>query len=441
MPRIVKNRRVLMRIAFVVACILPTLSLLAISTVALARRSAAEANEHWRSALELQLGLSVEIERTERAALGVTLHDVAIRHPESKALIVRIRQVYIAQAAERGWIVECRYPELDADGFPDVWNILNDRLTNRRGITDWSGTLTATNIAWREGADIATIPQVQCNMRHSAQSSECRVEYFLEEQDPTAPSSLVISRDRESRDSSIRYDWETTSGPFPLRWLWQSNPGLKRLGSHAAFDGHAKIRRAISGTTDGSLEGEVQGVDLAELVSRPFPHHILRGRAQLVFNTLNWEANRVTDYSGNLSSDNGRVSRSLLDAAAHVGLEIPVRLTNLPLFGFRRLRLSFAGRGDTLELHGADMGGNVDDVVVLGADDPDFTPLLVATGAEADTAGLLRWMVPHSTHLVPATPHVGYLANFFQLPTIDPGDRDSLQTPAVNLGPPIEEDE
>lgn len=436
MRQIVKNRRVMMRVAFVAACLVPTLAMLVISTVALARRSAAEATEQWKMVIEFQLGLSVDIERTEPATRGVTLHDVAIRHPESGALIARIRQVYIAQAGERGWIIECRYPELDADRFPHLWNMLKDRLTNRRGTADWSGTLTATNIAWRDGAQTATIPHVQCDMRHSIETSECSVEYYMEEQDPRTPSKLVVRRSRDLHRSGVTYDWETTSGPFPLRWLSQANPNLKRLGDKATFDGRVEVRSGPTGATSGNLEGSIHDIDLAELVSRPFPHHILRGGAELNFSSLTWEADRITNFHGELASDNGRISRSLLDAANHVGLEIPGRLRNHPLFGYRRLRLRFDGRGEQLDLNGDLDNGNV---VLLGADD-NQTPLLAATSAKADTGGLLRWMVPDSRHYVPATPQIGYLANLFQLPDVDPGERKSLPTPALNLGVPPDDE-
>jgi hypothetical protein len=429
MSRIVQNRRAIIRIAFVLACIVPSLATVIISTVAFARRSADEAIEQWERDIEFQLGMSVDVARIESASDGLTLHDVSIRHPESNALIARIRQVYIVRVAERGWVVECRYPELDADRFPYIWEMLKDRLTNRRGTTDWSGTLTATNIAWRDGATIDTIPQVQCDMRHSEETSECRVAYFLEDQDPGEASTLMISRSRNILKPGVAFQWKTNSGPFPVRWLSASRPGLKRLGRDAVFNGQVDVQCGSDGTTSGSFEGSIERVNLAELVSRPFPHHVLRGLAKVDFSVLTWHDDRIATYRGKLSAINGTVSRSILNSASHVGLTAPVQLHD-PLFAYRQLRLGFDGQGDKIRLFGDEARRNA---VVLGAT-TESAMLLVATGAEADTAGLLRWMVPDSKHLVPAAHQVGALSRLFQMPSADPSSRDPFPTPALHLG-------
>jgi hypothetical protein len=428
----------LVRSAFLFICAFPTLLVLMASTVAHTRRSTAEALEQWKSTIEFQLGLKVDVQSIEPAALGVVLNKVTLRHPETYETIAEIRQLFVAQAAERGWIVECRYPTIDAKQFPHLWSILNDHFSNRRGSLNWCGTLSATNIAWKDDEQLHTLPQLRCEMRHGTDSSQCTVSYCLEDQDPTAPAQLTIVRNRQptAATPTTSYEWKTSSSPLPLRWLWSWMPELERLGKDAKFIGTVTVDTVEGAGSNGKLVGSLQQVDLAELVSRSFPHHVLQGSSDIEFSCLRWHDNRMTEIDGKLTARQGLVGRSLLEAASHVGLEIPAGVVKLSTYRFGRITLGFHGRDELL--HFGDEAQNPGAAIVVGGDSKQ-TKLLVATDRESDTAALLRWLVPDSQHQIPATEQTGPLTNFLHLPPVRPQGLE-LYPPAVRLGSPESND-
>ncbi|HIF32735.1 MAG TPA: hypothetical protein EYQ75_13895 [Planctomycetaceae bacterium] len=453
-----RNQRRLVRGVFLFGCVLPTLVTLIATTVAHSRRSASEALEEWKSTIEFQLGVNVDVKSMQPATLGVLLNEVTLRHPETGATIAEIRQIYLARAAKRGWIVECRYPTIESEHFPHLWNMLTDHFTNRRGSVDWTGTFAATNITWNDGEQLHTLPQLQCAMRHDRSSSRCILTYSHEEQDATQPARLTMVRSRPMQTSSkdgmptTSYEW-TTSHPLPLHWLSSWMPELKRLGKEASFAGTMNVKVVEGEGSSGELIGSIRQVDLAELVSRAFPHHVVYGSCDVEFSRLLWQNNRMTAVDGKLTSRNGLVGRSqaeaasidgrpksryglvgrsLLEAASHVGLEIPAGVFKLPTYRFTKISLEFHGLDDSLRF------GDENDVVVVGGDEND-TRLLVASGRGSDTAAFLRWLVPDTQHQVPATDQIGALTSFLQLPAVQPQGTE-LHVPAVRLGSPESSD-
>lgn len=400
------------------------------ATVASARRSAAEQLAQWRERVSFELGLTVSADNVAVTSDGAVLQGVVIAHPETGKTLLKIRRLVVTQIGRRGWMVECYYPEVSAPQFDVVWQLLHDRLANRRGTRKWTGTLIASHLLWRQGDEISTVPHLECELQHAGEQSRCTLEYWLEDQSAEQPSRLSIVRHRETPAISTTYRWETASGPFPLRLLSASHPSLARLGPRAQFDGVLEFSHSAADAlapADGKIEGRLLQVDLAELVTRNFPHHIARGEATIDFAEVRWRDGRLQHYEGVITSDSGSVSRSLLDAAHHVGMKVPVRLANFPVYGYRDLRLQFVGQADQLTLSSP----LADDVVLTGAD-PARTQLLVAISEPADTASLARWLVPDSQHLLPATPAVGQLSNLFHLPALEP-NTGPLRTPSLSL--------
>jgi hypothetical protein len=432
-----QRRRNIARVLFVACCLCPTVGLSIASAVAHARRSAAESLVQWKDAIQFQLGLSVDVERVEPATHGVTLHNVQLRHPETDETVAHFRQIYVAQVAQRGWVVECRYPEIDAENFAVLWGVLEDRLTNRRGSEKWSGSLTATNIAWRNNDDVSTIPLLGCTVRHSLDSSHVKVEYHLENAQADTPAQLVIVRQRDDGENSAgtTYAWNTQGNPFPLSWLTSAFPQLERLGPAAEFEGTVTMQQQsdlLSGTlnaptSDGELDGKISNLDLAELM-RPFPHHVLRGTAEMQFQNLVWRDGKLAEVEGQFVAQNGSVSLSVLLAARHLGLLPLTSLASEPTIAYRRFAFDFVGKADRLRL--TSQTENQDVMVGWKRDELAF---LISRGKEIETTGILRWLVPDSTHLVPATEQVGWLASLIQLPETRPSDNSAVSTPAASL--------
>jgi hypothetical protein len=155
---------------------------------------------------------------------------------------------------------------------------------------------------------------------------------------------------------------------------------------------------------------------LSTLITDVFAHHLLTGKATIDVRQARFENGRLIAAEGEVQSENGLVSRSLLDGAAeHLGWQIAEQVSEKSETRFRYVKLQFDFHLDEsgLTVHGKCGEPNV---IMLG----ETGPLAWESGKLIPVTNFVRLLVPDSTHQVPATRQTAWLSNLLPVPSIAP---------------------
>lgn len=138
----------------------------------------------------------------------------------------------------------------------------------------------------------------------------------------TAGAKHARVRLQIERSSAVNWNvsLDCREGRLPV-WLFADFlPGASRWNS-ASVSGSLQVRFAED-SVEGNLEGTIAPIDLQAWLGQDSPHK-LPCSARLQCETLRWRDHQITEAQGELTSESGRISRSLTTALTKLLFCVP----------------------------------------------------------------------------------------------------------------------
>lgn len=401
-----RKRIAVCRGAFLALCVLPTL--LTIGFIAFYRLSirSPAAKAEWERELSQRLGLAVSIDGLSYPQPSVAeLAGVKISDAETGVLLAECRLAEILDAGEK-WDVTLIEPSAERNELARLLQRLHDRVL----IGDApSLRLAATHMTLRHDDAVQSLHDVTTEIEPSQTGPTVSL-HFRHSQSAVAKCELAIRRNRQITPPATQIEWDFAD-PVPAKLASGLLAELSDLGPRATLLGSGNLTwqdRKLS----GELYAKVDGIDLSRVVSEQFPHR-LNGQATLTLERAVLKDGRLDGLRGTLVSEGGRISHSLVAAAAeHLLLraELPREDGSIT---YDRLAIGFTVTGEHLRL----MGVRGDDTVLAAPDGESL--LTVPANHDVSALALVRMLVPDSQVQVPATRQTASLLRWLPIPSID----------------------
>ncbi len=411
------TRRFSCRVGFVLFCLVPTL--LVVSAILLVRSPYYQ--EQRRRALEQQLsqrlGVRVAVARWEPLERdGLLLRGVRLSDPETSRRLATVRVLEVRRS-EQTWKLLASQPEIESSSLHRLWEVLHERLLRESLSEPLQAVFAARELTLRSDERSQTFTEIRGSLEPSGSGPQLSLEFRLAGTEMSEPARFRVVRNRQLKPPATGWALQTGSAALPCSLLAEQLPALKQLGPECRFQGSIWANRAQQGW-QGDLSGRFLDLDLYNLVSEQFPHK-LTGSARLLLTVARFDRGRLIEASGELRSDQGVVSQSLL-LALRDELRLTLNTDALPVDDQRVLyqdlaiafRLDEGGLGMAAVRDASQPG-----VMVRG--DYDW---LVAESAEPSVpvVALVRALVPLSRVLVPATRQTDPLLQALPVPQVQP---------------------
>ncbi len=222
---------------------------------------------------------------------------------------------------------------------------------------------------------------------------------------------IRLTRNRQVTPPASGLELDTGGNPLPCSLLGIVLDEVKPLGPRSSFCGHVWANQTPGGWA-AQIEGRLQGLDLAALLSRRLPH-TLTGPAELSIESARLWQGRVEQAAGTLRAGPGLVGSALVRGAVRqlhlVSTAEPAVSGDL---GYEQLALDFqvdAGGRAASGLLPRSGGRN-------GADDAQRAAVGRAHRRAAAGGSPDPGPGPRGEVQVPATPEAEWLARWLPLP-------------------------
>ena len=254
---------------------------------------------------------------------------------------------------------------------------------------------------------------------------------------PCAPPQAVqirLTRHRLVTPPTSGLELDTGGNPLPCSLLGIVLDEVRPLGPRSSFCGHVWANQTPGGWA-AQIEGRLQGLDLAALLSPRLPH-TLTGPAELSIESARLWQGRVVRAAGTLRAGPGVVGSALVRGAVRqlhlVSLAEPAVSGDL---GYEQLALDFQVDAGGVRLQGCCRGVEAGTVLTTRSG-----PLLAEPIAERQpVAALIQALVPAAEVQVPATPEAEWLARWLPLPEAAAGAAPpALPQARLRLGRPLD---
>jgi hypothetical protein len=182
------------------------------------------------------------------------------------------------------------------------------------------------------------------------------------------------------------------------------------------------------------MAGQLDQIDLDELVTAQFPQTKLSGRGRLDLEYLRFRGDRIEQANGALAAGPGLAGRSLLKSAADVlGFEPvgEIKTIGHSTAPYDRLAVAFV-----VDQHGLALRGQCPAGPGVALQNHEAALIAEPKRASQPVVNLVRWLVPQSDVQTPATRESNALAAILPVPALAPppgSDDAAAQAPGHKL--------
>ncbi|MGD9645587.1 MAG: hypothetical protein AB7U73_07740 [Pirellulales bacterium] len=401
------TQRTLCRLCFVALCAMPTAALLGWAGWLSSSGHLVGCEQQ----LAGRLGLSVRADRVEHPRPGqVRLHSVVLTDPETQEKVATIPRLEVSVGG-RGTVVRLTEPRVVAVALAGLWTRLSQQLAAAHSPL----RLEANSLEWQGRTANYTLNELSAGLSFADKLGQAYLAFKLDM--PAAqPVRMRVVRDRGQVPPLVNWELQSpeTAVPCALAWPWLDVPSW--LGDASRFRGTLRSQQTAAGVRT-EVVGQFVEVDLRQLVSAHFPHH-LSGLAELQVHSARLVDGRVESISAAAVGGPGQVSRSLL-AGGWEMLEMPG--SPLPPAAVDRIAYQRLALALLLDARGLVIEGRCSkerpDAVLVDA----HRVLLNRPARPQSAASLVRLLCPPSTHVVPHGREAEGLLRVLPLPTPTPG--------------------
>jgi len=417
----------LCRAAFLLLCVAPTLWVL-LWAVSIRLPSFRHAHEQ---AIANRSGLVAEIGSVTTPLPGMLLYEgLELSDPATGAILARMPFVEVRWHGQRVE-VQLPYPAMVNGQAADVaWQLLRDRA---RRLPAWADVdFAAENLTLHLAEGDQTLTALSGRLEAKADVWRMELEFRRAVAGSKSESKSTLSwarrQDGKAAVSTIQLVSGDTALPCSMAtpfWPW-----LTSFGKASEFRGRiAASEQAGRWTTH--VKGELRGIDLEQLIARPFQHAI-SGRAGVTLEQMVISEGRIEQATGRVTAAGGSIGRSLLmSAATHLRLPAAQSVTRAGrAIEYRQLDAAFALSDQGLVLQGQAAGVQgallVDSAgqAVLG--EPEL--------ASQPAVNLAHVLVPRSVATMPAEREVSGLTSTLPVPSLS--RREQPRQPAAQARGP-----
>jgi len=355
--------------------------------------------------------MDIEIGSVATPQHGITeLHQVRLSDAETKEPIGQVATIELAQQKD-GFVLELLAPEIEASQLGKLFGHLHERLLCQGRGTAESFEIHAGEVTLIDLTASRTLVNVQASLTGTESGAQLSGSFqWADSVNSEENIRWSVSRNRDLSPPETSITVATGDDRLPCHLVARLWPHLARLGPEAEFSGTVAWRGGENGA--GELSGALYRVDLDSLVSEHFPH-VLSGKGTVRFESAIIEQGRVVSASGKFEvPKGGRISRSLLAAAAeHLELQHSAQ-SGREVMAYRRLACEFRIQGPLLRVAGtADPG--TPGVVIFNP----TSPLLTAPAKHSVPAvNLARALLPESQLQVPLASETSGLIQLLAAP-------------------------
>ena len=408
------------RLGIILFCLLPTATVGGWIVQRSSGSYAIAETAEWERELTGRLGLIVEIERVTYPSFAVVrLDNMRLLDAETRAWVAQIPVVEII-AAEAGWQIEARQPQIAAERLSDLAGTLDQRLLHGPPDAISPCVLRARELTIIGENSSLTLNDVQCRAETTSGGPHATLAFHLPGDAASAagPVQFAVSRNRRESPPATQWSLHTAGHWLPISMLANLSADATRLGDHCRFVGKAVLVESRQGYS-GEWSGTLEGLDFDTLVTERFPHQ-LSGVGAVKIERAAIENGRLVELRGTLQANNGAISHSLLTAAQeHLRLVLAADNASIQpgrLVPFRRLAIGFHLDGRAIALTGS-ADATQEGILLANA----AGPLLQAPPQHAVPAvNLLRTLLPDNQYQVPATRQTDALVSLLPVPEVTP---------------------
>lgn len=335
---------------------------------------------------------------------------VVLAEPETHETVARLPRLEVT-ATSRGTVVRLSEPRVVATALAGLWTRLNQQLA----ATDDPLRLEANALVWQGPDAEYTLNNVAGGVSFADKIGQAYLSFALDSR-AAHPVRMRVLRDRRHAPAHVTWELQSPEAAIPcgLAWPWLDVPTW--MGAACRFRG--TVRGQQSGTHSRTeIVGHFVEVDLRQLVSEHFPHH-LSGLAELQVHSARLVDGRIEQLSAAAVGGPGQVSRSLL-AGGWEMLEMPAGPLPPPAvdrIAYERLALAFLLDARGLVIEGR-CSKDSPGAVLIDAN----KVLLNRPERPQSVASLVRLLCPPTPHVVPHVREAESLLRVLPLPSTPVG--------------------
>ena len=396
--------------------------------------------------LSRQLGLDVKLGGLKYLRPGAALYEnLEISDPETGKPIFRCRaleEVAKRQTGQQGQsraavLLSVSQPQVEAASLPRVWQCLERMLEGSSARLDADLQFSATELTLCAAGESQTLTGVAGLIEALPGGTSAQLHFRLVGADTPEPARIRLVRNRQVSPPRSGFELYTGDGELPCNVLAMGLAELKPLGPRCRFRGYIWANETPDGW-EGEVTGQLAELDLGNLVSDHFPHH-LSGIGAATIQRARFRHGRLEEGAVVLVAGPGTIDRSLLVAAVtRLGLvAAPALSAQLAADGqtdgdrvrYDELALSATLDVEGLRLHGRCAAAEPGTILSDGRGRLLGEPL-----REMQTvAALVQTLVPQSAVQVPASRQTDWLLRHLPVPEIAPLPGARTEPPTARL--------
>lgn len=308
-----RTQRAVARMAFVLACVLPTFVTCVVIVVSATPWYAELRRVAWERELSRQIGVGVRIDAIEYPAPGMTrLVGVRMLEPETGAEVGRVRLVTWTQTDAKT-VLRLSQPELQSEHLQHTWQVIHDRFLCQPELTSRDVRIAADDLTIHSRSGSATFRDVDAWLKPLDRRVEAMIQCVPAGRRDDAPVHISVVRDRRGEVAAT--DWTLYTGDLalPCSALADYLPTMRQLGPDATFTGTLRWKLSSRGWSIDLGGSRFDDIELSDLM-HDVPHR-LTGRASVRFERAQIDPGKAVDVSGTLTASGGFIGMSLIHSA------------------------------------------------------------------------------------------------------------------------------
>lgn len=309
--------------------------------------------KQWEQWLTAHLGVSVTVAAYEsRAPERFALHEIRLNHPETAAVIGRVRLAEI-ERREGKWAIRLTQPELEGSELPTAWRIAHDWFLCRPRPAAQAARVGMSELTIHTArGQKHTLRDLTMSLLPTPQATLLNIQFQpagpLTATPAKKPMQLIVKRHHSADGLKTEMQLRTEAHDIPIGLLTGLAPWVERLGAEAKFSGTLDVDLRSDAWRVILAGGQFSKVDLAALTANADAR--LSGTGQVQFEQLVVSQRGIELAYGRGEVRDGSMAAGLFHSLGKY-LGVTARETNqVSAYGFEQLEFAVHIRQPSLHL-------------------------------------------------------------------------------------------